>query len=123
MTGCFLFTCKYSNLSSPSGLKESYKQMKSFYSKSSQTHTPVLLFMSDGECNGGDAEMADIYREFKDQGLQSFVVGFGSDCDQDRLTMLATQGEGKYSHGIDGGSLLQTFEVISETLSASVFSV
>jgi len=76
---------------------------------------PVLLFMSDGGCDNGEAEMTRIHANYP--ALKLFVVGFGSACDTEKLQGLATQGGGQLFFGADGNELRGEFEAISIKIS------
>ncbi|KAH3757167.1 helicase carboxy-terminal domain protein [Pelomyxa schiedti] len=84
------------------------------------THEPVLLFMSDGECENGDHEMTELHREFP--GVPVYVLGFGTTPkDSARLNRLAECAEGTFCCGADGVALKSEFEYIASSISAPVF--
>ena len=75
-------------------------------------YTPVLLFLSDGECNNGEVEMEQICNAHKANGLLVKTLGF---CDggEEKLTKLAEIGEGQFLNSIDGIQLDNTFKKIA----------
>jgi len=83
--------------------------------------TPCLIFMSDGGCGNGEAEMEKIRAQCPT--LQVFVVGFGSGCARDKLSNLAKIGGGAFFFGADGLQLKTEFEVISTKLSGGVMAL
>lgn len=83
--------------------------------------TPCLIFMSDGGCNNGEAEMKNI--KDKCPNAKVFVVGFGSGCDRNKLSGLASLGGGTFFFGADGTQLKSEFEVISAKLSGGVMAL
>ena len=51
-------------------------------------YTPILVFMSDGGSKDGEREIQLISRDFGANGLQTFVVGFGPGCAEEKLVKL-----------------------------------
>jgi len=80
-------------------------------------YTPVLLFLSDGECNNGEIEMSQISAAHKQHGLVVRTLGF---CDGGaaKLQQLATLGGGQFINSIDGIQLEDTFKQIAVALEA-----
>ena len=85
-------------------------------------YLPVLLFLSDGECQDGDLEIIQLASNYGPHRLQVFVVGFGvGQKERERLQQLASHGNGKYLESADNlKELLQVFEKISEDISALI---
>ncbi|KAH3742925.1 helicase carboxy-terminal domain protein [Pelomyxa schiedti] len=80
--------------------------------------TKVLLFITDGQCDDGDAEMQKLYNAYPD--LKVFVVGFGTGCDTERLKRLAAQGRGSYFAGLDLVALMQVLDTVAAAISSPV---
>jgi len=89
---------------------------KIFDTNKHDVYTPVLLFLSDGECNNGDNEMKNLFNAHKSNGLQVFVLNFCGD--QKRLENLAgiCGSQGKFFNSVDGVALEKTFVSIEEQL-------
>jgi len=79
------------------------------------TYTPVLLFMSDGGCSNGEAEIQTLANTFPT--LKIFMIGFGRGCDQKKLENMAKISRGQFFYGIDGAQLKSEFESISSQIS------
>jgi len=79
-------------------------------------YTPVLLFLSDGECSNGDNEMKQLFNAHTGNGLQVFVLNFCGN--QQRLQILAgiCGKQGKFFNSVDGIALEKTFVSIEEQL-------
>ncbi|KAH3757326.1 heat-shock protein 70 [Pelomyxa schiedti] len=84
--------------------------------------TPILILMSDGLCKNGLAEMKLIHSHYKDCGLKTFVVGFGTDVDTAQLESLAAAVGGYISFGRNGTELLHAFTHISSSLCSQFFN-
>ncbi|CAF1528181.1 unnamed protein product, partial [Rotaria sordida] len=81
-------------------------------------YIPVLLFMSDGQGEGGPSEMAGIYTNYKSRGLQVHTIAFGKDADTATLEQLADAAHGKFHKCITGAELAKTFVQISTALTS-----
>jgi len=82
-----------------------------------KAYTPVLLFLSDGECKNGEAEMKQIYQAHQRNQLIVRTLGF---CDggQKKLEDLAKLGGGQFMNSINGIQLEKTFKDIATQLEA-----
>ena len=81
---------------------------------------PVLVFMSDGDCYNGDAEMAELARKYLvEHKLKVYTIGFGS-VDFDKLKQLAYRGGGKFIECTEAIDLKHTFIQIASEAPANV---
>jgi len=85
--------------------------------------TPVLIFMSDGDSRDGELEIQLLSRDFGANGLQIFVVGFGSGCKTEKLNTMARISGGQYLFGKNGVELKSSFETISTKLSTKTMTL
>jgi len=86
-------------------------------------YTPVLLFMTDGGCAGGEAEIQQIATDFSALNIQIFVIGFGEGCDVKKLKNLSAISGGTYFFGYSGAQLISNFEQISTQLSTTTYAL
>lgn len=82
---------------------------------------PVLVFMSDGGCDNGDAEIKQISAEFAPKKIKIFVFGFGC-CSTNKLKHMANISGGEFYYGKDAAQLKAEFEAISTKVSSISFS-
>ena len=81
---------------------------------------PVLVFMSDGICSNGDAEMTEISRKYLvEHKLKVYTIGFGS-VDFNKLKQLAYRGGGKFIECTEAIDLKHTFIQIASEAPANV---
>jgi len=84
-------------------------------------YTPCLLFMSDGGCSNGEAEMKLIRNQ--NPNMKIFVIGFSSGCDRGKMNNMAQCGGGQFFFGADGSQLKSEFETISIKISGGVLAL
>jgi len=96
------------------GLDLTYDQM----AKASDTHTPVLLFMSDGGCGSGNQEIQIIARDFSPE---VYVFGFSKHCSATKLETMARIAGGQYFEGTTAVELKARFEEVSTKVSSVSF--
>jgi hypothetical protein len=82
---------------------------------------PVLLFMTDGGCKGGEEQLQQIARDFASANIQIYVVGFSQYCNKKKLEDMASLVSGQYFFGTSGSDLLLGFENISSNLNTVTF--
>jgi hypothetical protein len=98
-----------------------------------------LMVISDGqeECNGGDFPeicgsypsylgAVDIVSELLANGIQTFVIGFGSGVDATQLNVIAQNGGTEFEEYLiagDGDELQAAFEIIASSVIGCVFTV
>ena len=83
-------------------------------------YQPVLVFMSDGGCSNGDAEIKQISTDFASQNVKIFVLGFGC-CTTNKLKHMANISGGEFYYGKDAAQLKAEFEAISTKVSSISF--
>ena len=83
-------------------------------------YQPVLVFMSDGGCGNGDAEIKQISTEFAPRNVKIFIVGFGC-CATNKLKHMANISGGEFYYGKDAAQLKAEFEAISTKVSSISF--
>jgi len=96
------------------GLQLTYDQM----AKATDTHAPVLLFMSDGGCANGNEEIQMIARDFSPE---VFVFGFSKHCAAQKLETMARIAGGRYYEGSTAVELKECFEEVSTRVSSVSF--
>ena len=77
---------------------------------------PILVFMSDGNCNNGENEMAELARKYTvNHKLEVYTIGFGN-ANFEKLKQLARVGKGRYIECPEEIDLEHTFvQIASET--------
>ena len=81
---------------------------------------PVFVFMSDGDCDNGEQEMAVLAEKYKiDYKLKVYTVGFGA-SDFDKLQELARIGGGHYLKCPTGIKLESSFLDIASSMPPNV---
>lgn len=85
------------------------------------SHTPVILFLSDGHGEGStpacDA-MRRVSAAWQQHGLQVTTVAFGSDADHGCLSAMAQTAGGKFEAASTGEDLMRVFEAAAQDCNA-----
>ena len=98
------------------GLRAAYEVLQR--SQATLSHlTPLLLFMSDGGSNNGEAEMSAIGGQIP--GLEVYTVGFGG-CDTNKMRDLASRGGGTYLASTNGIQLQEAFMTVASRMGKKV---
>jgi len=100
-----------------------FKMIDTEIAKLSSGYIPVLLFMSDGGCGNGEAELQKVVQNHNAKGLQIYFIGFGSGCSKQKMTNMALISNGKYHFGSNGVELKSEFEEISKNISSTMFAL
>eukprot|EP00899_Mesostigma_viride_P022218 jgi/Mesvir1/3180/Mv16338-RA.1 len=90
--------------------------MERVHAREGGVYQPLLLFMSDGQCRNGIAEMRQLQARFGPGGLIVYTVGFGS-SNFSTLKSLAHTGQGKFQRSVNGIALVNSFAQIASSLS------
>lgn len=85
------------------------------------SHTPVLLFLSDGHGEGQQpacSAMQSIASAWQQHGLQVTTVAFGADADHSCLNAMAEAAGGKFRPASTGDDLMRVFQAAAQECNA-----
>jgi len=95
---------------------EGLKAIKELIDKNNHdVYTPVLLFLSDGECDNGEKEMTDIHNSHCFNQIAVFTMGF-CDAGTAKLQQLANLAGGSFVNSSDGIKLKENFINVANNL-------
>jgi len=83
-------------------------------------YSPVLLFLSDGQCKTGVNEMKLLKNNYGNKGLIVHTIGFGKKCFSSQLEELARVGGGSYHFSSTGFELQTVFVEVASTMAPVV---